>query len=43
LNGDHLTLNVMIKNNPSGLYKLDIQIDRQGKNQETQNNTIKID
>jgi hypothetical protein len=43
LNGDQLALNVMIKNNPSGLYKLDIQIDRQGKNQETQNNTIKID
>jgi hypothetical protein len=42
LNGDRLALNVMIKNNPSGLYKLDIQIDRQGKNQETQNNTIKI-
>jgi len=42
LNGDHLVLNVMIKNNPSGLYKLDIQIDKQSKNQETQNNTIKI-
>jgi hypothetical protein len=42
LNGDRLALNVMIKNNPSGLYKLDIKIDRQGKNQEIQNNTIKI-
>lgn len=42
LNGDHLVLNVMIKNNPSGLYKLDIQIAREPKNQETQNNTFKI-
>lgn len=35
LGGDHLVLNVIVKNNPSGLYKLEINIVRQPKNQET--------